>query len=176
MRAITTQSWHRAVACSLVCICAGLGEGCSGSLGEDANPRGGSKPAGGTGTTGTGAGGGVGGSGVGGSGVGGSGAGGSGTAGGSAGSGGVATGGAGGGGAGTGRRRWQRRRFRRRPLHARDPIDLPGPAHEECELRRGRERFTRPHRLGDGRKRAPLVAPCAGLRGESDEYRLDTAM
>jgi hypothetical protein len=102
MRAITTPSWHRAVACSLVGLCAWLGQGCSSTLGEDSGPRGAAnKPGGGagtagtTGTTGSGAGGGVGGSGVGGSGVGGSGAGGSGATGG----GGV--GGAGGGGAGT---------------------------------------------------------------------------
>ncbi|HMI88618.1 MAG TPA: DUF1592 domain-containing protein [Polyangiaceae bacterium] len=97
MRAITTQSCHRAIASSLVCLCAWLGEGCSGSLGENTNARGGTNQGGGAGTTGAGAGGGVGGSGAG-AGAGG-GAGGSGTAGGSAGSGGA--GGAGGGGAGT---------------------------------------------------------------------------
>ena len=146
MRAITTQSWHRAVACSLVCICAGLGEGCSGSLGEDANPRGGSKPAGGTGTTGTGAGGGVGGSGVGasgvgGSGVGGSGAGGSGTAGGSAGSGGVGTGGAGGGGAGTGGAGGSGGGSVGVPCTPGIPSTSQVPRMKSCELRRGREGF-----------------------------------
>jgi hypothetical protein len=97
MRAITTQSWQRAVACSLVGICAWLGEGCSGSLGEDTGSKGAAnKPGGSAGTTGSGAG-----SGVGGSGVGGSGAGGSGTSGGSAGGGGAGTAGAGGSGGGT---------------------------------------------------------------------------
>jgi hypothetical protein len=96
MRAITTPSWHRAVACSLVGICAWLGGGCSSSLGDGTDSRG-NKPGGGAGATGSGAGGGVGGSGVGGSGAGTSG-----TAGGSGGSGGVGGVGAGGGGAGGG--------------------------------------------------------------------------